>query len=223
MNYKHSWLQKMDYKYGRYAIRNLMNIIVFGMAIVFVMDIVLSSAKGSSLLGMFAFDRDLIFGGQIWRLISFLFIPPNSSILFIVLSLYFYWLMGSAMEAEWGSFKFDVFYLCGVLGTIISGLITGYATNYFLNMSLFIAFACLFPDFKINLFFFLPIKVKYLAYFDAAYLVVMLFLNNWQGRIAIAVALLNIALFFWHDFVDGISKMIRKAKWRKNARKTGWK
>lgn len=223
MNYKHSWLQKMDYKYGRHAIRNLMSIIVIGMAIVFVIDFALSSAKGSSLLAMFAFDRDLIFSGQIWRLISFVFIPPDASILFIILSLYFYWLMGSAMEAEWGSFKFNIFYLCGVLGTVISGLMTGYATNYFLNMSLFIAFTCLFPDFKINLFFFLPVKVKYLALIDAAYLIFLLIFNNWQGRIAIAVALLNIALFFWHDFAGGINKMIRKAKWRRNARRTGWK
>src|SRR5665648_175947 len=168
MNYNRSWLQKMDYKYGRHAISNLMRFIVFGMAFVFIADLVISSQTGSTLTSILVFDRNAIFAGQIWRLVSFVFIPPSSSILFIILSLYFYWLMGSAMEDEWGSFKFDIFYLCGVLGSIAAGLITGYATNNYLNMSLFLAFALLFPEFKINLFFVLPIKVKYLAYLDAA-------------------------------------------------------
>jgi len=223
MNYNRSWLQKLDYKYGRKAIRNLMSIIVFGMALVFLADLVMSVQAGSTLSAMLVFDRDAIFAGQIWRLISFVFIPPNSSILFIILSLYFYWLMGSAMEDEWGSFKFDVFYLCGVLGSVLAGLITGYATNNYLNMSLFLAFALLFPEFKINLFFVLPIKVKYLAYLDAAYLFVLLLISSWQGKVALLVALLNIAIFFWRDFVDGTKRIVRKIKWKRNSRKAGWR
>jgi len=222
MNYKRSWLQKMDYKYGRLAIHNLMNIIVIGMIIVFVMNAVLSSS-GSSFLMLFTFDRAAIFSGQIWRLISFIFVPPDSGILFIIMSLYFYWLMGSAMEGEWGSFKFDVFYFCGVFGTVIAGLLTGYATNNYLNLSLFLAFASLFPEFKVNLFFLIPVKVKYLAYIDAVFLLLTFILINWQGRIALAVALLNLLLFFWSDFLDGSKRIIRKAKWRKNARRTGWR
>jgi len=223
MNYKRNWLQKMDNKYGRLAIHNLMNIIVIGMIIVYVMNLVLATAKDSSFLMLFVFDRGAIFSGQIWRLISFIFIPPDSSILFIIMSLYFYWLMGSAMDAEWGSFKFNVFYFCGVFGTVIAGLITGYATNNYLNMSLFLAFAALFPEFRVNLFFILPVKVKYLAYADAVFLLIMFIFVNWQGKTALAVALLNLLLFFWNDFLDGIKRMIRKAKWRKNARRTGWR
>jgi len=223
MNYNRSWLQKLDYKFGRNAIRNLMSFIVFGMALVFLADLVMSVQTGRSLSSILVFDREAIFSGQIWRIVSFVFIPPSSSILFIILSLYFYWLMGSAMEDEWGSFKFDVFYLCGVTGSAAAGLITGYATNNYLNMSLFLAFALLFPEFKINLFFVLPIKVKYLAYLDAAYLFVLLLISSWQGRIALLVALINIALFFWRDFIDGTKRIIRKIKWKRNSRKAGWK
>lgn len=222
MNYKRSWLQKLDMKFGRHAFQNLMKFIVFGMAIVFVADLITFAARGISLSTMMAFDRTAIFDGQIWRLISFVFIPPDSGILFILLSLYFYWLMGTAMENEWGSFKFDVFYLTGILGSIAAGMITGYATNSFLNMSLFLGFALLFPEFKINLFFIFPVKVKYLAYLDAAYLLFLFVISPWQVRIALAVALLNIALFFWQDFINGTKRIIRKIKWKNSSRRRGW-
>jgi len=223
MKYNRSWLQKIDYKYGRFAIKNLMNIIVIGMALVFVADLVLSPGRDTSFSSMLVFDRSAVFGGQIWRLLSFAFIPPPSSVLFIILSLYFYWLMGSAMESEWGSFKFDVFYLCGVFGTVLAGMFTGYATNNYLNMSLFLAFALLFPEFKVNLFFVLPVKVKYLAYLDAAFLLYLLIVASWQGKIALLVALVNIALFFWQDFFDGTKRIIRKIKWKRSSRRAGWK
>ncbi len=88
---------------------------------------------------------------------------------FIAFSLYFYYLIGTALEREWGSFWFDVYYFCGAIGTVIAGFITGSATNYYLNMSLFFAFAALYPNFQVLLFFFIPIKIKWLAYVDAAF------------------------------------------------------
>ena len=62
--------------------------------------------------------------GQVWRLITFIFIPPNSNILFILFSLYFYWLIGSALENQWGEFRYNIYYLCGMICTVIAGMIT---------------------------------------------------------------------------------------------------
>jgi len=223
MDFFKNWLGRMNYKYGRRAITNLMNIIVFGMALVFLSDIVLVSQGVNPLSAVLAFDRSALFAGQVWRLVSFIIIPVNSSILFIILSLYFYWLMGTALESEWGSFKFNIFYLFGVIGTILAGLITGYAVNTFLNMSLFLAFALLYPDFQMRLFFLIPVKVKYLAYIEAAYLLFMLIFSSWQMKIVIFVSLLNIVLFFWTDFTGGIRRILHKIKWRKNIRNIRWK
>ena len=93
------------------------------------------------------FDRSLIFAGQWWRVITWILIPPSSSIIFIIFSLYFYYLIGLGLEHSWGSFKFNLYYLVGIIATIIGGFITGTTDNTFLNYSLFFAFAILYPDF----------------------------------------------------------------------------
>lgn len=210
----------MNRKFGKFSIRNLMLIIVCGMATVFLLDLYLAAAKGISFSSYLAFDRAAIFQGQIWRILTFIFIPPDSSIVFIVFSLYFYWLIGSALENQWGSFRFNIFYLCGMLGTIAAGLITGYAANEYLNLSLFFAFALIYPNFQIMLFFLIPVKVKYLAFFDAAYFIFMLIVGSWRMKIVIVVALANILLFFGRDFTDKIKNMWRRYKYRRDA---GWK
>ena len=208
-------LSRMERKFGRYAIRNLMTIIVAGMGVVFLLDLF---SLGFGLSSYLAFSKPDILRGQVWRIVTFAFLPPGSSLLFILFSLYFYWLLGSALENEWGSFKFNVFYFCGMLGAVIAGLITGYATNFFLNMSLFFAFAILYPHFELRLFFFIPIEVRYLAYLNAAYFVYLLVVNSWPGRVALVVSLLNIALFFGGDAINRVKQARRRAAWRKNFR-----
>ena len=205
------WLDRLDRKLGRYAIRNLMTVIVAGMAAVYVLD-VLSPVGVSYYL---AFSKAAILHGQIWRLVTFIFIPPDSSMLFIIFALYFYWLAGSALENQWGSFKFNVYYLCGMIGTILSGWITGYATNSYLNLSLFLAFALLYPDFQVNLFFFLPVKIKYLAMLDAAGLLLSFIVGTMASRLALAMALINVAIFFGGDLISRIKNMYRRYKWKK--------
>lgn len=208
-------LDKIQRKLGRFAIPNLMMYIVGGMAVVFIMDLIVLPASHFSLTAALAFDRDAIFHGQVWRIISFVLIPPNSSIIFIIFSLYFYWLVGLALENQWGTFRFNAFYLCGAVCTMIVGLITGYATNYYLNMTLFLAFAIIYPNFQVLLFFCIPIKIKYLALIDVLLLAVSFYYATWSGRIALVVAVANIILFFGHDFIDTIKAYRRRRKWQK--------
>lgn len=213
-----SLMDKLERKFYKFSISNLMEIIVFGMGLVYIVDLVLGNAMHISVSSMLAFDRGAILHGQIWRLITFIFIPPNSSILFILLSLYFYWMVGNGLENQWGSFKFNVFYICGILGTVIAGFITGYATNNYLNLSLFLAFALIYPDYQVLFFGILPLKVKYLAIIDAVAMAAMLVSVPWQAKIAIVVALGNVLLFFWGSFNDTIKRMKRQYEWRKNYR-----
>lgn len=212
-------LDRWSYKYGRYAIENLMIYIVIGMAIVFASDFLLLPQIGVSLSSLLAFDRAAIFSGQIWRIVTFIFIPPDSSMLFILFSLYFYWLIGGGLESAWGAFKFNIYYLVGILGTIIAGMLTGYATNYYLNMSLFFAFAALYPDFQVLLFFILPIRIKWLALLDALYFLISFIFAGPGGKIALLVAVANFLLFFGGEFISRIKAFIRKRKFNRDFRR----
>ena len=212
-------LDRLDYKFGRHTIHGLMLYIIIGMGIVYISDLFLYPQIGITLSQLFAFDRAAIFSGQIWRIVTFIFLPPDTSLIFIIFVLYFYWLIGTALENTWGSFRFNVYYFVGVLGTALAGLLTGYATNYYLNLSLFFAFAALYPDFEVRLFFFLPLKIKWLALLDAVFFLISVIFNSWGGRIAMLVALANFFLFFWGDFIQTIRSWNRKRKFNRDFRR----
>lgn len=208
------WFDNLAKKMRRLAIPSLIKYIVLSMGVVFALDFVFNGLVSEYLW----FSKPAIWSGQIWRLITFIIIPINSSPLFILFTLYFYWLIGETLEREWGVAKFNLFYLTGILGTIIAGLITGFATNHYLNLSLFLAFAILFPDFELNLFFILPVKIKWLAYLDAAYFVFLMIVSGWPQRIALLVSIANIILFFQKDGRNRINNIRRRRQWQKHFR-----
>ena len=213
-----SFLDKLQRKLGRYAIPNLMLYIVAGMGLVFLVDMVVQPVTGFSASRIFAFSRPLIMRGQIWRLVTFIFLPQNDNPLFLILSLYFYWMIGSALQSQWGSFKFNLYYFCGVICSAVGGMLTGYASNTFLNMSLFLAFAMIYPDFQV-LMLFLPIKVKWLALIDAVMLALMFMTGSWPERVAEVISLMNLALFFWRDGYLTIKNAYRRYKWKQSFRR----
>ncbi len=217
--YGNTLLDKLDRKLGRYAIRNLMNIIVIGTALVWLLDTAVYTATQFSVSAYLYFDKSLILQGQIWRVLTFVFMPQQWSLFTFAVSMYFYWLIGNSLENEWGSFKFNAFYFCGVLCSIGSGFITGYATTEYLHLSLFLAFAILYPDHQVLLFFFIPIKMKWLAFIDIIGLTVIFIFSGWTARIALLVALLNIALFFWRYPIQKINAWRRRRKWKKQTQR----
>ena len=204
------WLNQLERKFGKFAIPNLMGIIVFGMAIVFAVDLFINPSYEFNLSSILYFDRDAILAGQVWRLITFIFLPMSSSPIFILFALYFYWMIGTGLERQWGSFRFNVFYLLGIIFNIISGLITGYATNDYLNMTLFFAFAMLFPNFQVLLFYFIPVKIKWLAIIDAVLLGVSLIFNTWSGRLAVLFSILNFFVFFGPELFYRFKMFLRR-------------
>jgi len=194
-------LDRLSYKYRRWGIPNLMLYIVIAMAGVFVVELFVPEMPLSIYL---YFSRDLILDGQWWRIITWIFIPDTNSPIWIIFSLYFYYLMGSGLEGQWGKFKFNVYFFTGVLLTIIGGFITGSTSNTFLYYSMFFGFAVLYPNFQILLFFFIPIKIKWLALVDLVFFIIMLVLNivmgQWSAVAAIIISMLNFILFFYEDF-----------------------
>lgn len=217
-------LRRLEYKLAPYAISNLMAIMIGAMAIVYVADIaVASTGRDISLYSWLMFDRAAIASGQIWRIFTFIFLPPDTNLILVFFALYFYYIMGQALEREWGALRFNIFYLCGIIGALISGFITGYATNSYLNLSLFLAFAIFYPNYQVLVFFFFPIKIKWLAWFDALILIASFVFSNWGGRLAILFSVLNVIIFFYRDFWYEIKRMWMNTKFRfirwKNSRK----
>ena len=190
------WMRKLERRYGRYAIQGLMKYLCVGMLGVFILDYLPGLKSASALL---MFDRALILKGQVWRLFTFIFLPPTGSILFILINLYFDYFLGSSLENHWGSARFCLYYLIGVLSNIAAGFLTGYATNYYLNLSLLLSFAALYPDMDFLLFFVLPVKVKWLGLIDGALLVFEFLQAGWVGKVSLLLSLLPFFLFFGKD------------------------
>ncbi len=192
-------LARLERRFGRFAIHNLIGVIVGGMAIVWVLSLLKPEFQSR-----LALDVDAVRRGQVWRLVTFLFIPPPSSPMWVLINLYFTWWVGNSLEQRWGHFKFNVYYLLGALGTVIAAVVAGPATNYWLDASLFLAFATVFPDVQILLFFVIPIRVKWLGIIAAAFMAYAAAVNGWGVRGSIAAAVANYFLFFgehWYGLV----------------------
>lgn len=209
-------LNKMERKFGRYYISNLMLYIVIGTGIVFAFQYLFPTLPLWQLL---AFNRNAILHGQIWRVISFILIPEHGDPISMLFWLYLYWFIGSNLESYWGGWRFNVYYFTGALLAAIGGFITGLATNTYLNLSLFLAMAILCPNHQLLLFFFIPIKMKWLALVYAVIIVHSMWFVGWSGRLAIVLSLLNVALFFGGDFFRKIRDKFKYHKVRSNFKK----
>lgn len=210
------WLNKLEYKFRRYGIDNLMLYVTGTMLAVYLAE-ELTRIPISWYLSL---DRAAILRGQVWRLITFIFVPQGDMILWVLLWLYLYYFIGSSLENTWGRSKFTLFYIFGIVGAIIGGMITGYGSNMYLNLSLFLAFAALAPDFQLMLFFVIPIKIKYLAYLDLAMLALSFIFSSWPVRAAILFSLANLILFFSDGFINKLRNWKQYGKQRRNFRKT---
>ncbi len=209
-----TWLDKLERRFGRYGIHNLMLYVVITIAAVYLAD-VLFSVMHFSLSSYLTLYIPAAIHGQIWRFVTFLFVPPTTNIISLVFYLYFYYFLGSTLEQYWGTFRFNLYYLVGAIGAVIAAFFTGYGTSTYLNLSLFLAFAFLFPDQKVLLFFFIPIKMKYLAYVDWVLFALRLIFGDWSTRAAIIASLLNFALFFGGDVVRFVRNKLKYASERR--------
>lgn len=218
---KLKWYQRLERKYRKYAIPDLMKYIVIINAVVFVLEMLVPN---SYLTAKFTLNPALILRGEVWRLVTFLFIPPSSSPLWIVFTLYFYYMVGSNLEQQWGSFQFNLYYLIGVLSTIAAAFIgfafTGYGTvtTEHLNLSLFLAFAYLFPNFEILIFFILPLKVKYLAWLNWGFIALSLLFNPLPMKLAALASVVNYFIFFGSDLIVNLKRRRLTYKNRKRFR-----
>ena len=149
----------------RFGIPNLMRYVVFITAAVFLLDAFSDNAASA----MLYFDADAILHGELWRLVTWLFIPEYDKMIWMVVGMFFYYFIGTSIEEYWGTAKFTLFYLCGAALTVLFGFLSllwtpfPIVTNSYLNNILFLAFATLYPDAMLRVYFVLPIRAKWLA------------------------------------------------------------
>ncbi|MBQ3000199.1 MAG: rhomboid family intramembrane serine protease [Oscillospiraceae bacterium] len=226
--------ERFCYRNQRIGIPNLMLFIVIGNAIVYLMS---EMANNYVLYDALCFHRDLILQGQVWRLVTCVFTSAFSygSIIFVAVSLICYYSLGRAIENRWGTFRFNLFYFSGLFLTEAFVMLFGGLTynidgtlyvmppEYFadlgtyLNLSLFIAYATLYPDTHFLLFFIIPVKAWIFALFDLAVTFLEVFslpLGFFPLNLFPLVALGNYFLFFGKDVLNLIP-----LSWQANARR----
>ncbi|MBV9080962.1 MAG: rhomboid family intramembrane serine protease [Elusimicrobia bacterium] len=197
-----NFLNRLERSLGWLAIGNLPVYVVTAQAILYVWTLV--NPGNEHLLVM---QPDLVLHGEVWRLLTFLFLIPFQSILWAFFYLYFQYVCGVTLEQEWGSFRFTLFYLVGALGCIAGAFIAGQdlTSAFYLNETVFLAFAALYPDYEILLFLILPIRIKWLAWLTWAQILFGFVMSPWLFRLAILVSLSNYFLFFSESHYQSLS------------------
>ena len=214
-----SLLDKLERTLGRLALPNLPLYIVIGQ-VAFVLATLMQAVDPERLI----YWPGALFAGEWWRLVTFMFVvplpPPNSLFGFVFLAFgwYLFYLMGNALEAHWGAFRFNLFLFCSYALTIAFSFATPRyeVTNLFILGSVFIAFAFLNPDFELVLFFILPVKIKWLALISIVLGAYRFVVGGASIRLQTAAAAITFFLFFGREIVTGVRyrqrKMARQAE-----------
>lgn len=258
-----NFMYKLERKFGRYAIKNLSLILIICYAAGYIMQF-----ANSSFLFYLTLDPYAIVHGQVWRIVSWILVPPpESNIFFAIIMCVFYYSIGITLERTWGSFQYNVYLFSGMIFTVLgSFLMMGFTylfkadllgtinsafnqslynmtgdgdalyfrvvssmfSTYYVNMSIFLAYAATFPDNRVLLMFFIPIKVKWLGIVYGVFLVYEMVSGMMQPFVGyvypfvIGSSLLNFVLFFFttRNYIR-MNKEQRKMhrEFRQNARR----
>ena len=207
-------LNKMERKYGKYAINNLSLYIIIAYVIGYILQL-------TGTVDFLRLDPYEILHGQVWRIVTWLIVPPSSLGIFTIIMLFFYYSLGKALEMTWGAFRYNLYIFSGMIFTLIGAfllyaffayaspndpqevgyVISMYVTTYYVNMSIFLVFAALYPNMHVMLYFIIPVKIKWMAYLYAAIMIIDVLSSRALPIIIIRgcilfVSLLNFLIFF---------------------------
>jgi hypothetical protein len=191
-----SWLDKLERRLGFLGIPGLPRILVGFAALVFGLSWLLPG-----FVSIIALDPDKIRHGEVWRLITYIFIPQSLHPLWVIFALWFLWWVGEGLERAWGPFRLTLYFLVGMIGTTAAAFFFGSNfSNSMLLMSLFLAFAHFYPEEIIYILFILPVRIKWLAWIAGAFLLLGFFVNSNSYRVSLIAALANYLIFFGPEF-----------------------
>lgn len=232
-------MSNFEKKFGKYAIKNLSLTLIMCYAAGYLIEMVLPGLFYFLTLNPYA-----IIHGQVWRLVTWILIPPDSSnLFFVLLMLYFYYSLGTSLERTWGTYRYNVYIFSGMLFTIIgSFLMMGYCylvrpadmvaygpsvffsavsplfSTYYVNMSIFLAFAATFPEVQVLMMFIIPIKVKVLGIIYGVMLIANFIQGSAYSRFAMAASLFNFVVF-WITSKNHIHMSPKQVKRRQEYRR----
>lgn len=175
-------MSRFEKKFGKYAIKNISLALIMCYACGYLISWIYPAFLNYLTLNPY----EILFHGQVWRLVTWLIVPPdNSNIFFTLIMLYFYYSIGNTLERTWGTYRYNLYLFLGMIFTVIGAFaLMGYSylvydqvilyygaadyfaifasrfSTYYVNMSIFLAFAATFPNMQVLLFFLIPIKVK---------------------------------------------------------------
>lgn len=237
------FMTKLERKFGKFAIPNLTLILIGGFVLGYLIEIISPEA-----LSIIALDPIKVMQGQVYRLLTWVIIPPYGASIFVIITLMFYFYVGRTLENTWGDFRYTVYILAGILFTDLGIMLTYLvmfftgqqdlinlysdyglygASTYYLCMSMFLAYAFMFPDMQVLMYFIIPIKVKWLGYLDIAYLIVEVLrfglMKYYTGMITVIMSVLNFILFYF--MMKGKSRVTpahrkRKRQYKREVRQT---
>lgn len=196
------FINKLEIKYGKYAIHNLN----FYLTVIFALGLIIQIFNSEFYYVFLSLDIDKFLHGQVWRMFTFLFFPPGGgSIIFELLALYVYYILTKMLLMSMSDFKFNLFLLVGiifqVLGGIIYKILTGHNIiifpTYFI-FSILLAFCFTYSDAMMLFYFIIPIKAKYIAYFELIIYGISFLNGNIATRIMILASLINVFLYIYY-------------------------
>src|ERR1700716_1973816 len=192
-----TWLDRLERRFGFLAIPGLCRLLVGFTVLVFVLILL-----NPDFLNVIALDPARVRRGEVWRLVTYIFIPPSLSPLWLLLGLWFVWFIGDGLERAWGAFRLTLYFFVGMIGTTVAAFFFGSNfSNQMLVSSLFFAFARFYPDQVIYILFILPVKIKWLAWAWALFLLIGFAVNTNSYRAALIAAMSNYLIFFGPEII----------------------
>lgn len=203
-------ITKLEQKFGRYGIHNLTIYIIICYVVGYVLQLL-----QPNMLSYLALDPSQILHGQVWRIFTWILIPPDSLDIFTIIMLYFYYSIGSTLERTWGTFRYTLYILSGLFFTIIGAFVLYFLvgdmyslfnlgmmfSTYYISTSILLAFAATYPDMQVLFWFIFPLKIKWLGILYGAQILynMIRYLRQgaWFMTIPIIASLLNFVIFFF--------------------------
>jgi hypothetical protein len=217
-----SLISRMEPRFGRFAVPNLTLILIVGQVFLYIARHFAPGAAEEDVLEKVRLLPEAVLSGQAWRLVTFVFDPPLDNPLFAFFFWYMFYFMGTTLEANWGTFRYNVFLLIGYLACVVSAFVTYFAVgaaglpggapanNGFLYGTVFLAFARLYPEFVLYIMFILPVKIKWLALLQWIFYGLQFLGGDWMVKGMVVASVANYLLFFGRDIWLGAKQGHRR-------------
>jgi hypothetical protein len=219
-----SLLSRLNSKFGRFAIPNLTLLLIVGQVFLYVAQQLTAPQGGVNVMERIHMYPGAVLEGEVWRLVTFVFTPPGDNVIFAFFFWYLFYLMGTTLETVWGTFRYNVFLLIGYLASVGAAFGLYFwqpalnlpADIVFLQGTVFLAFARLYPDFTLLIMFILPVKIRWLALLTWILYGWQFLFGDWMSRVMVVASVLNYLMFFgadiWRDMKQGHRRMRHQAR-----------